>query len=86
MAWQPLLHFIKDCPHAYENIKQKFMTWAEEFPLFTAKSNNELTVLLTEAGNSAVLDNPSSSIVAGKDWVDCYVDSLNNEEKKLSCS
>ena len=41
------------------------MTEAEEFALFTGKSNNELTVLLTEVANSAVLDSACSSTVAG---------------------
>ena len=40
-----------------------------------------MTVLLTEATNSAVLDNGSTSTVAGKDWVDCKIDSLNDGEK-----
>ena len=65
MVCQLVLHFVKDCPHAYENIKQTFMTEAEEFALFTGKSNNELTVLLTEVANSAVLDSAYSSTVAG---------------------
>jgi len=75
------LHFVKDCPHAYENMEQLHFTAAEEFALFAGQNNNELTVLLTEAANSAVLDSACSSTIAGKDWVDCFVDSLNNEEK-----
>jgi len=62
-------------------MEQLHFTAAEEFALFTGQNNNELTVLLTESANSAVLDSACYSTVAGKDWVDCFVDSLNNEEK-----
>ena len=66
MVCQSVLHFVEDCLDAYKNIKQTFTTEAEEFALFTGKSKNELTVLLIEATNSAVLDSACFSTVAGK--------------------
>ena len=61
MVRQSVLHFVKDCPHT------RFMTEAEECALFTGKNNNDVTVLLTEAANSAILDTACFSIVPGKD-------------------
>ena len=81
MVCDSKLHFVKDCPHAYENMEQSFFIETEQFALFTGKNNSEMNVLLTESTNSAVLDSGCSSTVAGKDWIDCFVGSLNEVEK-----
>ena len=81
MACDSTLHFVKDCPHAYENLEHSFFTETEQFALFTGQNNDEMTVLLTESTNAAVLDSGCSSTVVGQDWVECFIDSLSDSEK-----
>ena len=76
---QSVMHFSRDCPHSYENIKKKDST--HQAVLFTGESK-ELSVLLCESINSAILDSGCSSTVAGKDWIKWYLDSLNDSDRK----
>jgi len=46
MVCQSIMHFVRDCPHAYENNAQSFTT-SEEFALYTGHSQTEMTVLLS---------------------------------------
>ena len=49
--------------------------------LITGESE-ELSVLLCESVNSAILDNGCSSTVAGCKWMSFYIDSLSDLDKK----
>ena len=42
---------------------------------------DKLKNLLSETWNAAVLDSGPTNTVAGKIWFNCYIDSLNSEEK-----
>ena len=81
MVCQSTMHFVRDCPHAYENNEQMTFLTTQEFALYTGQSNTEMSVLMLEAANSAVLDSACSSTVSGKDWLNCYLDSLTEDEK-----
>ena len=74
---ESVLHFARDCPHSYENLnKQDSVVQAA---LFTGQKE-ELSVLLSESINSAILDSGCSSTVAGKQWITCCIDSLTKKE------
>ncbi|XP_071118367.1 uncharacterized protein [Haliotis cracherodii] len=78
---ESVYHFIKDCPDSYENMeKRKFQDKQEEFVLFTGNKGEELQVLVNESLNSAVLDSACSSTVAGEAWMNCYIDTLEDDK------
>ena len=78
-------HLLKDCPDSYENRKgdQAYETYAEEdcYNVMLDKTG-EMLVFTTEAMNCAVLDSACSSTVCGKDWLDSYMSSLTEQQKR----
>ena len=78
-------HLLKDCPDSYENRKsdQAYETQTEEDCYNVMLDNtDEMLVFTTEAMNCAVLDSACSSTVCGKDWLDSYMNSLTEQQKK----
>lgn len=73
-------HFMKDCPHSYENSEKAYEV-EEDVVLFTGANPNELCLLASEARNSAVLDSACTSNVAGRNWMNCYFDSMSPESQ-----
>ena len=78
-----VLHLQKDCPHSYENLGRVYLTeeLSADIILFTGSIKQEMCLLTYEARNAAVLDSACTSTVAGTVWVDCFIDSLSDEEK-----
>ena len=74
---ESVLHFARDCPHSYENLNK--LDSVVQAALFTGQKE-ELSILLSESINSAILDSGCSSTVAGKQWITCYIDSLTKKE------
>lgn len=79
---ESIFHFIRDCPDSYENRDRQMEGKDEEAVLFTGNQVEEMQTLVTESINAAVLDSACSSTVAGKTWMDCYLDSLTPEKQK----
>ncbi len=50
--------------------------------LFTQAKKEELALLSYETINCAVLDCACSSTVCGTEWMTCYLDTLNEDDKK----
>ena len=73
-------HLLKDCPDSYENMKKKseqnWIAGKEEEVLFA-----NLGLLGLEASNKGIIDSGCSSTVCGKEWLDTYLDTLNEDEK-----
>ena len=87
IACDSILHLLKDCPHSYENSNSTLYVdeaqYDEEaFCLYTGQNIDEMVMLSTEAQNCAVLDSACSSTVCGKEWLNGYLNSL--DENKLS--
>ena len=78
-----VLHLQKDCPHSYKNLGRVYLTeeLSEDIILFTGSIKQETCLLTYEARNATVLDSACTSTVAGTVWVDCFIDSLSDEEK-----
>lgn len=74
---------MKDCP--YSNSHMPYPTYeadsSEPVVLFTGGTKNDMCLLTYESRNSAVLDSGCSSTVAGKKWINCYIDSLSEPDK-----
>ena len=73
-------HMLQECPDSYENMKKR----KQEGNVF---SNDVLIaskgLLAYEASNKAVIDCGCSTTVAGQDWVNTYIDTLDDHEKKF---
>ena len=76
---QSIMHFSRDCPHSHENIKKQGIV---QQPVLFTRESEELSVLLCESVNSAILDSGCSSTVAGCKWMSFYIDSLSDSDKK----
>ena len=64
---------MRDCPHKnHPNV--------ENIILYTGASETEACLLTSEVRNSTVLDSGCTSTVAGKLWIDFYLQSLSNDE------
>ena len=70
---ESILHLMRNCPH-------KNHPNGENIILYTGTSKTEACLLTREARNSAVLDSGCTSTVAGKLWIDCYLQSLSNDK------
>jgi hypothetical protein len=82
-------HLIANCPYSWENMSKtnRVNVVEEEAALFTGYNNNietkmGLAQLSMDARNCAVLDSGCSSTVCGQNWMDCYIESLNAEDKE----
>ena len=64
---------MRDCPH-------KNHPNGENIILYTGASETEACLLTSEVRNSTVLDSGCTSTVAGKLWIDFYLQSLSNDE------
>lgn len=80
---ESIMHLMKDCP--YSNSHMPYPTYeadsSEPVVLFTGGTKNDMCLLTYESRNSAVLDSGCSSTVAGKKWINCYIDSLSEPDK-----
>ena len=76
-------HLMAKCPDSWENMKPVRLVEEpkEDVVLFTGFNKASVSQLSVEARNCAVLDSACSSTVCGKNWLDCYVESLNEEDR-----
>ena len=70
---ESVLHLMRDCPH-------KNHPNGANIILYTGTRKTEACLLTSEARNSAMLDSGCTSTVAGKLWIDCYLQSLSNDD------
>lgn len=77
-------HLVAGCPDSWENRGRNSVSRAEEGKtekavLFTGQS--DLSDMNVEGRNCAVLDSACSSTVCGRNWMKCYLDSLDAQDK-----
>ena len=79
-------HFLRDCPDSWENSRRGNIgigNQSEEHAiLFTGCSREDFAVLISEAYNCAVLDSACSSTVCGTAWLETYLDTLPEAERR----
>ena len=81
-------HLVAKCPHNREtsNISEKMakvnIAEDEHAVLFTGYNKGEISQLGTDARNCAVLDSACSSTVCGEMWLDNYLNSLSDGDRK----
>ena len=75
-------HLMKDCPDSWENIKKVNIVEDENVVLFTGYNKEEIYQLGVDARNCAILDSDCSSTVCGQNWMDSYINSLNEVDRK----
>ena len=75
-------HLMKDCPDSWENIKKVNIVEDENVVLFTGYNKEEIYQLGVDARNCAILDSACSSTVCGQNWMDSYINSLNEIDRK----
>ena len=75
-------HLMKDCPDSWENIKKVNIVEDENVVLFTGYNKEEIYQLGVDARNCAILDSACSSTVCGQNWMDSYINSLNEVDRK----
>ena len=88
-------HLLNKCPDSWENISKTNYIEKDDGHtiendsdtepispvLFTGNNENNLSLLVNKARNSAVLDCACSSTVCRKKWLDCYLSSLSKTER-----
>ena len=84
-------HFVEKCPDSHENkgTGNIFLTEdvednseVERYVLFTS-DREEISKFTSEAINSAALDTCCTTTVAGKNWINIYLESLPDQSKEL---
>lgn len=84
-------HLVAKCPHTKENMARVHITETasrdnsdeeEHVVLFTGYNKGDIAQLGMDARNCAVLDSACSSTVCGEIWLDNYLSSLNQLNKK----
>ena len=84
-------HLIAECPHTWESTfkgsSQKKLAKVniaedENVVLFTGNNKGDIAQLGIDAQNCAVLDSACSSTVCGENWLQNYLSSLNQMDKK----
>ena len=85
-------HLIAECPHTWESTfkgsSQKKLAKVniaedENVVLFTGNNKGDIAQLGIDAQNCAVLDSACSSTVCGENWLQNYLSSLNQMDKKI---
>ncbi len=76
-------HLVSTCPHSWENLEKVNISEEdiEEACLFTGGDQQGLVELGCEAKNCAILDSACSSTVCGRNWMSCYLESLDAVDK-----
>ena len=75
-------HLVRECPDSWENMSQINTSMEEEhMVLFTGNNLGDWQQDM-DLGNCALLDSACSSTVCGKKWLDNYIDSLDQSDKR----
>ena len=72
-----IYHFLSGCPDKNENKPKEVMK-----VILYAKEEEELSLFTREAKNCAALDTCCTSNVSGRQWLEAYIDSLDEERRK----
>jgi len=76
-------HMIANCPDSWENLAKVNIAEEEEHVvLFTGYQKEEIVHLGVDARNCAVLDSACSSTVCGSNWINSYIESLDDYDKR----
>ena len=75
-------HLMKDCPDSWENLRRVNIVDDENAVLFTGYNKDEICQLGIDARNCAILDSACSSTVCGRSWINGYINSLNEGDRK----
>lgn len=75
-------HLVAKCPDSWENLSKVNITEEENVVLFTGYKTDEISQLGVDARNCAVLDSACSSTVCGETWLENYIGSLDDAERK----
>ena len=75
-------HWARNCPDAYENQGLDPDKKTETLKLFQSPNHDvhEMKVFVGETLSCAVLDSGCTQTVCGRKWLDCYTDSLIDED------
>ena len=75
---QNIYHMAQNCPEKYGTLNtQEVVLYQSDFD-----HPEQLKTLVSESWNSAVLDSAATHTVAGEVWYNCYITSLNENEKQ----
>ena len=74
-------HWVRDCPDAYESQNFNAERSTETISLFQSPNHDvdQMRVFVGETLSCAVLDSGCTQTVCGKTCLDCYTDSLMDE-------
>ena len=78
-------HICKSIYHMAQNCQEKYDTlYTQEVVLYQSDFDHpeQLKTLVSETGNLAVLDSGTTNTVAGEVWYNCFITSLNENEKQ----
>ena len=76
-------HMFLDCPHSWENMQKNDVYYVrEQVVMFTGYDQTEIQRLGHESRNCTVLDTACTSTVCGDRWLQCYLDTLSEEQLK----
>ena len=74
-------HMVADCPHTWENMRKNKVYYVEEqVVMYTGYNQDEIQRLGNESRNCAVLDTACTSTVCGDKWLQCFLDTLTEEQ------
>ena len=81
-AYGSYRHLMAECPDSWENMRRVNVVEEENVVLFTGYNKQEIQQLGVDAPNCAVLDSACSSTVCGEYWLDSYIHSLDECDRK----
>ena len=74
-------HTFLDCPHSWENMQKNDVYYVrEQVVMFTGYDQTDIQRLGYESRNCVVLDTACTSTVCGDRWLQCYLDTLPDEQ------
>ena len=80
------MHWARSCPHSYENKNNDREEKVEEVQITLMAVHNssgyELDGLLEESIGCGILDSGCSKTVCGEVWLSCYLDILDDSDKR----
>jgi len=80
-------HLLSACPDSWENMAKVKIVEDEHAVLFTGYNKEEVRRLGVDARNCAILDSACSSTVCGDNWINNYIQSLNEGDRsRVKCT
>ena len=88
-VWQPIGHFVNDCPYKYRNRKPENKlgspnrTWVAQIQTSDIYECDTSDIYVAESLNYMILDTGCPQNVGGLVWFNCFIDSLSDNFQKL---